>query len=229
MRLVKRPVDHRVVQTTVDPVDEEIGKEDEERNLEDAVVGERLVGNAVVQFGVTPNFKDKERRRQEGHGRHRRHGLLHFEFDLALEELGVIVSGLVPDEDIGSGGDNEVHEEAKDPKHTKKNTFILLLALTLISMGAMGGLSLPPVLPGRGEDRQGGIVHGIKRYVPCDQEETGELTVDVIARPRTEVGIFGRLQVDQLCGGLVHKGLCRAKEGQSTVGDIHKGRQTRGG
>jgi hypothetical protein len=34
---------------------------------------------------------------------------------LALEELGVVEGGFVPNEDVGSGCDDEVYEKAENP------------------------------------------------------------------------------------------------------------------
>ena len=65
--------------------------------------------------------------------------------------------------------------------------------------------------------------------IPCYEEEAGKLAIDVIPGPSTEVGIFGRLQMHQLCRRLIDKGLCGAKEGQGTVGGIDKGRQANDG
>lgn len=56
--------------------------------------------------------------------------------------------------------------------------------------------------------------------IPSDQEKAGELAVDVIPRPGTEIGILGGFQVKHLSGGLIDKWLGRAEEGERTVGDI---------
>lgn len=53
-----------MVQATVDPIDEEIGKADKEGNLEEAIVWEGLFGGGVVEFGESANLKNKERSRQ---------------------------------------------------------------------------------------------------------------------------------------------------------------------
>ena len=100
VRLVQSLVDAGVVQPTVDPVDEEIGEEDEERELQDAVVREGLIGDGIVELGIASNLQDEERRCQKSHRGHGAHGLLHFHGNLVLEELGMVVSRLVPDEDV---------------------------------------------------------------------------------------------------------------------------------
>lgn len=100
VRLVQGSVHARVVQASVDPVDEEIGEEDEEGELQDTVEGEGLFGGGIVEFGVSADFQDEEWGCQEGHWGHRAHGLFDFHGDLVLEEFGVFVGGFVPDEDV---------------------------------------------------------------------------------------------------------------------------------
>jgi hypothetical protein len=100
VRLVQGSVNARVVQASVDPVDEEIGEEDEERELQDTVEGEWFLGGSIVEFGVSADFKDEEWGRQEGHWGHGAHGLFDFHGDLVLEEFGVFVGGFVPNEDV---------------------------------------------------------------------------------------------------------------------------------
>ena len=56
MRLVQGTVNARVVQTSVNPVNEEIGKADEERELQNTVVWERFFGDGIVEFSVSANF-----------------------------------------------------------------------------------------------------------------------------------------------------------------------------
>lgn len=64
---------------------------------------------------------------------------------------------------------------------------------------------------------------------PSDQEKTGELTIDVIPRPGTEIGIFGRFQVQKMSRRLIDKRLRRAEESKRTVGGIGESRQGDGG
>lgn len=65
VRLVQGLVDAGVVQATVDPVDEEVGKADEEGDLDEAVVREGLFGGGVVKFGVSADLQNEERSRQQ--------------------------------------------------------------------------------------------------------------------------------------------------------------------
>lgn len=60
VRLVEGSIHARVMQTSVDPVDEEIGETDEEGELEDTVVWEWFFGDGVVEFGVSADFEDEE-------------------------------------------------------------------------------------------------------------------------------------------------------------------------
>lgn len=99
VRLVQGFVDTGVVQAAVNPVDEEIGKADEEWDLDETVVREGFVGGSVVEFGVSANLKNEERSCQQGHWGHCGHGLSDFQTNLVLEEFGVVVGCLVPDKD----------------------------------------------------------------------------------------------------------------------------------
>ena len=96
MWFVQSLVDERVVQTTVNPVDEEISKTDKERKLQNAVVRERLFGKAIVEFGVASDFENEEGSGQKCHWRHGTHRLLDFQRDLVFQKLGVLVGRFVP-------------------------------------------------------------------------------------------------------------------------------------
>lgn len=100
VRLVQGLVDAGVVQATVDPVDEEIGKADEEGDLEEAVEREGLFGGSVVELGVSADLKNEERSSQQGHWRHCGHGLSDLQTNLVLEEFWVLVGCLVPNKDV---------------------------------------------------------------------------------------------------------------------------------
>ena len=119
VRLVQGLVDQRVVEAAVNPVDAEIGEGDEQRELDDAVVREGLFGEGVVELRVSADFGDEEGGRQEGHDGHGLHGLLDLHGDLVLEELGVLDGGLVPDENVGEGGGDEVGDDAENPAERK--------------------------------------------------------------------------------------------------------------
>ena len=115
VRFVQGLVDQRVVQATVNPVDAKIGERDEQRELYKAVAPERLIRERVIEFGVTTNFRDQERRSEERHNGHRLHGLLDFHGNLVLEKFRVMDGRLVPDKDVGEGGANEVCDQTENP------------------------------------------------------------------------------------------------------------------
>lgn len=88
------------MKAAVNPVDAEIGEEQEKRELQDAVIGERLFGEGIVHFAVSADFGQEEWRCEDGHDRHGFHGLGDFHADLVAEIFGVIEGGFVEDEDI---------------------------------------------------------------------------------------------------------------------------------
>jgi len=115
VRLVQGLVDGRVVQAAVDQVDEEVGEEEEERELQDVVPEPRPVGGRVVELGVAAALGDEADGGQQGHQGHGAVGLDHLELDLVLEELGVREGVVVEDEVVGGRGDDEVEEDAEEP------------------------------------------------------------------------------------------------------------------
>lgn len=100
MRLVERLVNQRVVQSAMDPIDAKIGEGDEQGELQEAVVGEGLLGESIVELRIPPNLGDQEWRGQQGHDGHGPHGLGDLHGDLVFKELGVLDGGLVPNEDV---------------------------------------------------------------------------------------------------------------------------------
>lgn len=113
--LVQGFVDGGVVQAAVDEVDEAVGEEEEERELQQVVPGEGGVGGAVEEFGVAADFGEEEGGGERGHEGHAVDGLGDLHPDLVLEEFGVFEGGLVEDEDVGEGRDYEVDGGAGDP------------------------------------------------------------------------------------------------------------------
>lgn len=89
VRFVKSFVDFRMMQAPVDPIDEKIGEQDEERELEIVVQAERGIGRGVIKFGVTAHFAEEKGGREDGHDGKRSQSLLDFEPDLILEVLGM--------------------------------------------------------------------------------------------------------------------------------------------
>lgn len=115
VRFVQGLVYPRVVQATVDPIDEEVCKANEERELEDVVEPERCLSRRIVQFGMALHFADKEGDGEYSHDWERDRGLLDLQADLILKIFGVGEGGMVEDEEIGEGGANEVDDEAEEP------------------------------------------------------------------------------------------------------------------
>lgn len=104
VRLVKCLVNHWVVQSTVDPVDEEIGESDEEGELQDGVpathVPCRGFRKLVVDERETADFGDEPWRGEQGNDGHCAHSLVDFHAHLVLEVFGVVHGRLVEDEDV---------------------------------------------------------------------------------------------------------------------------------
>ncbi len=101
VRLVENLVNFRMVQAPVDPVNEEIGEEDEDWKLQVVIQGERLVGRCIIQFGITAHFTEEDRCGEYGHAGESDHCLAHFEGNLVFEVFGVGGGCMVEDEEIG--------------------------------------------------------------------------------------------------------------------------------
>ncbi len=110
MRLVKSLVDHRVMQATMDPVDAEIGEENEEGELNDVVPRKRCFRRQIVQLGVTTYLSQHARCGEEGHERHGFVCLCDLHADLVLEVFWVLRRSLIKDEDIRESGAEEVKD-----------------------------------------------------------------------------------------------------------------------
>lgn len=115
-------VDGGVVETAVDEVDEAVGEDEEEGELEEVVPGEWRFGGRVVEFGVAAYFGEEEGCSEEGHVGHGVNSLCDFHADLVFEEFGVLEGGFVEDEDVGEGCDDEVEEGAGEPRIVSTRT-----------------------------------------------------------------------------------------------------------
>ena len=98
MGLVKVLVDERVVQVAMDPVDAEIGEDEEDGELEEVVPESRALLGRVVELAVPADFEAHQWSRAERHEGHRLVGLDDLEPDLVLDELWVVQSALVENE-----------------------------------------------------------------------------------------------------------------------------------
>lgn len=108
MWLVQRLVDHRVMETTVNPIYQEIGKENKDRELQIVVAWERLLVQSVVELGIAFDFESEKAGGEEGHARHRRLCLLDLHPHLVLEVFRVIEGRLVKHEDVRKSGADKV-------------------------------------------------------------------------------------------------------------------------
>ena len=99
--LVQSFVDQWVMQAPVDPVDEEIRKEDEERNLQNIVEGKRGVHGCIVQLGIAHHFGKEERDRENAHHGHRGHSLPDLKPHLVLKVFWVREGGVVKYKQVG--------------------------------------------------------------------------------------------------------------------------------
>lgn len=67
MGLMEDLVHFWVMQTPMDPVDEEISEYDEEQELEIVVSGKRCIGRGVVKLRVATHFTEEKRCREYCH------------------------------------------------------------------------------------------------------------------------------------------------------------------
>lgn len=104
-----------VVKTAVDPIDEEVGEDEEEWELEPLVPRTWPVGRRVVESRVPAGFENEAGCCQGRHDGHGGVGLNHLELDLVLKELWVCEGCVVKDQVVGRSGNYEVEEKAEEP------------------------------------------------------------------------------------------------------------------
>ena len=114
--LVENSVHFRVMQTPVNPIYEEVGKGNEERNLEVVVQGEGSVRWRVVKFCVAAHFADEEWGCEDSHERHGDQTLLDLQADLVFEIFGVGKGSVVENKEIGDGCADKVDYGAEEPE-----------------------------------------------------------------------------------------------------------------
>ena len=100
VRLVESLIDCRVMQATVYPVDEEIGKANEEGKLYEVVKRERRLVESVVELRVSANLSDKGHSREYRHARHGAHGLLNLQPYLVFQVFRMCEGGVVEYEEV---------------------------------------------------------------------------------------------------------------------------------
>ena len=64
-------VEQGMMQAPVDPIDEEIGEQDEERELKVVVQAKRSIGRGVIKFCIAAYFAKEKGGREDGHDRNR--------------------------------------------------------------------------------------------------------------------------------------------------------------
>ena len=116
MGFMQRLIDQRMVQSTMDPIDEEIREADEEWELENVVQGEWSIRRAIVEFCQATDFAKEEGGGEDCHYRERDESLADLKPDLILEVFGVGESCMVEDEDVGEGSAEEVDDGAEEPE-----------------------------------------------------------------------------------------------------------------
>lgn len=115
VRLVKVLVDGRQMQPAVNPVDAEVGKKNEERELGPVVPTAGSLLSGVVELAKAANLSEEGDGGAERHDGHGLVSLLHLKPHLVLEKLGVVEGLLVKDENVREGGEDEVVEQSEDP------------------------------------------------------------------------------------------------------------------
>ena len=126
----------------MDPVDEEVGEEEKERELKIVVEGERCLSGGVVQLCIAPYLRCEEGSGQNCHYGHRRHCLLHLKSNLVLEVLRVLEGIVVEYEEVGEGCADVIHDKAEDPA-AKVSLGVKLIELTKLT--TLSRTSLWPV------------------------------------------------------------------------------------
>jgi hypothetical protein len=100
MKLVQVLVDQAVVKPAMSPVDTEVGKEEEERELEEVVPKPGSIFGGVVEFAVSAHFEEEEGCRDDGHDGHGLVGCDDLKADLVLDETRMVKCSLVEDENV---------------------------------------------------------------------------------------------------------------------------------
>jgi hypothetical protein len=89
-----------MMQASVDPIDEEICKGDEEGELEEVVPETWPFGCSVVKFSITTNFGHEERDGKNSHDWKGDHSLANLKADLTFQELWMLECSLVENESV---------------------------------------------------------------------------------------------------------------------------------
>lgn len=114
VRLVENLINTRMVQSTVDKIDPEIGKHQEDRELKPHVTLS-VVLDVLVEFRVSADLQQETRCGEDGHHWDRSHGLRNFLPHLIFEEFGVLKSVFIENEYVRKRCEDEIYEEAENP------------------------------------------------------------------------------------------------------------------
>ncbi len=109
-------VDCTDMQTAVDPVDEEVGKDKEKWKLQDVVPETRAGGAAVIQLGITADFGEKEWDSEDCHDGKGAVGGRNLQRHLVFAVFGMLLNGLVENENVAESGKEEVNNDTEDPE-----------------------------------------------------------------------------------------------------------------
>lgn len=206
VRLVQALVDGGVVEAAVNPVDEEVGEDEEERELEEVVPQAGALLGDIVELAVAADLEQEEGRRHQGHEGHGLVGVDNLEPDLVLEVLGVVHDALVEDEEEGQGSKDEVDDEAEDPgdEEEGRSLAVNVVARHGAHVGSLAGLELNVLRRRLVGPRREGLGRRIGSSV-------GEVVERRLQREEIGVDMVG----DEGVGDFEH--------------DIHGGREWKGG
>ena len=120
MRLVQRLVHRLVMEPTVDPIDAQICEGNEEGELQVVIEAEGRLRGCVIEARIATYFEQEAGGCKDGHDGHGDHRLSDLEAHLVLEVFGVRKSGVIEDEEVGEGREEEVGYEAEEPRKSRK-------------------------------------------------------------------------------------------------------------
>jgi len=115
VRLVEVLVDAWVMEPSVNPVNEEVGKQQENRELQDVIPPARPLFRRVVDLAVSSDLEPKCSSCQDSHARQGLQSLPYFHANLILEILGMLEGLVIEDEVIGEASEGEVQNRSKNP------------------------------------------------------------------------------------------------------------------
>jgi len=99
----------------VDPINEAIGEDNEQRKLEKVIPASWPVRRRIIHFGIPADFSEEKGQHTESHSREGTKRLLDFQRNLALEVFRVLECGLIENEVIGEPGRDEIYHDTEKP------------------------------------------------------------------------------------------------------------------